>query len=238
MSRGHVPASEKVFSSFLERCVAHVLYRPTPQLRNEGDWAWLGHTRVAFDYLSPARDFPAVGHWHLHSPESSSLPPALHLPLCQHISGLDIYVPQRRMAHHGTGDVLYWFRTGSREAETAQWPRFVQADRALLCSGPPVGPSGQGTCTLSSLVYPVIRGGSTPLSRRVHPRKICAYSGRCSAMVAHVVFLPLDWWTCSAFAVHGPTAMYVVRLTIICPAFCALPADARFACMLEVPRPI
>ena len=141
-------------------CAAH-----PPQLRNEGDWARPGYTLVAFDYLYPARDFPAAGHWHLRPLESSSVPPALHLHLWHHISGVSIYVPERRMAHHGTGDVL--------------------------------------------------------------------------TMEAHVAFLPPNWWTCSAFALHRSTTTYVVGLTTICTAFCALAADARFAFayMLEVPRP-
>ena len=44
-------------------CAAH-----PPQLRNEGNWARLGYTLVAFDYLYPARDFLAAGHWHLQPP--------------------------------------------------------------------------------------------------------------------------------------------------------------------------
>ena len=48
---------------------------PDPQLRNEDDWAWPGHTLVAFDYLHANGDFLAAGHWHLQPPESSSVPP-------------------------------------------------------------------------------------------------------------------------------------------------------------------
>ena len=108
-------------------CAAH-----PPQLRNEGDWARPGHTSVAFDYLYPARDFPAAGHWRLQPPESSSVPPALHLHLWHYISGVSIYVPERRMAHHGTGEVLYWFHSRSRLSESAQWPRFV-LQRPVFC---------------------------------------------------------------------------------------------------------
>ena len=108
-------------------CAAH-----PPQLRNAGDWARLGYTLTAFDYLYPARDFPAAGHWHLKPLESSSVPPALHLHLWHHISGVSIYVPERRMAHRGTGDVLYWFHSGSRLAEHSRWPRFVR-QRPVLC---------------------------------------------------------------------------------------------------------
>ena len=108
-------------------CAAH-----PPQLRNEGNWARLGYTLVAFDYLYPARDFLAAGHWHLQPPESSSVPPALHLHLWHRISGVSIYVRERRMAHHGTGDVLYWFHSGSHLADNARWPRFVQ-QRPVLC---------------------------------------------------------------------------------------------------------
>ena len=60
------------------------------------------------------------------------MPPALHLHLWHHVSGVSIYLPERRMAHHGTGDVLYWFHSGSRLAENARWPRFVQ-QRPVLC---------------------------------------------------------------------------------------------------------
>ena len=108
-------------------CAAH-----PPQLRNEGDWARPGYTLTAFDYLYPSRDFPAAGHWHLQPPESSSVPLALHLHLWHHISGVSIYALERRMAHHGTGDVLYWFHSGSRLAEHSRWPRFVQ-QRPVLC---------------------------------------------------------------------------------------------------------
>ena len=108
-------------------CTAH-----SPQLRNEGDWTRPGHTLLAFDYLYPTRDLPAAGHWHLQPPESSSLPPALHLHLWHHISGVSIYVQERHMAHHGTGDVLYWFHSRSRLAKNAQWPRFVR-QRSMLC---------------------------------------------------------------------------------------------------------
>ena len=83
-------------------CTAH-----SPQLRNEGDWARPGHTLVVFDCLYPARDFPATGHWRLQPPESSSLSPAFHLHLWHYISDVSIYVPETRMAHHGTEEVLY-----------------------------------------------------------------------------------------------------------------------------------
>ena len=103
-----------------------------PQLRNEGDWAQPSHARQAFHYLYPDRDFPAAGHWHLQPPESSPVPPALHLHLWHHISGVSIYVPDRRMAHAGSGEVLYWFHSRPRLAEYAQWPRFVR-QRTVLC---------------------------------------------------------------------------------------------------------
>ena len=57
------------------------------------------------------------------------MPPALHLHLWHHISGVSIYVPKKRMAHPGTGDVLYWFHSRSRLADSAQWP-------CLFGSGP------------------------------------------------------------------------------------------------------
>ena len=124
--RGHASANEKVLVAFWKAvlrmsCAAH-----PPQLRNEGDWVRPGYTLVAFDYLYPARDFPAAGHWRLQPPESSSVPPALQWHLWHYISGVSIYVPERRMAHHGTGEVLYWFHSGSRLTESAWWPRFVQ----------------------------------------------------------------------------------------------------------------
>ena len=103
-----------------------------PRLRNEGDWAQPGHTRQAFDYLCPGRDFPAAGHWHRQPPESSPMPPALHLHVWHHISGVSIYVPEGRMAHTGTGEVLYWYQSQPRLAEYTQWPCFVQ-QRAVLC---------------------------------------------------------------------------------------------------------
>ena len=87
---------------------------------------------MAFDYLYLDWDFPAAGHWHLQPPESSSVPPALHLHLWHHISDMSIYVLDRHMAHPGTGDVLYWFRSRPRLAEHAQWPRFVR-QRSVLC---------------------------------------------------------------------------------------------------------
>ena len=103
-----------------------------PQLRNEVDWARPGHTRVAFDYLYPGRNFPTAGHWHLQPPESSPLPPALHLHLWHHISGVSIYVPNGRMAHPGSGDVLYWFHSRPCLAVHAQRPCFVR-QRSVLC---------------------------------------------------------------------------------------------------------
>ena len=104
-----------------------------PQLCNEGDGARPGHTRQAFDYLSPDHDFPATAHWHLQPPESSPVPPALHLQLLHNISGVSIYVLDRSMAHAGTGKVLYWFHSRPRLAEYTQWPRFVR-QRTVLCS--------------------------------------------------------------------------------------------------------
>ena len=97
-----------------------------PQLRDEGDWARLCHPRQAFDYLYPGQDLPTAGHWHLQPPESSPVPPALHQHLWHHISRVSIYVPDRRMAHTGAGEVLYWYHSRPRLANYAQWPRFVQ----------------------------------------------------------------------------------------------------------------
>ena len=96
-----------------------------PQLRNKGDWAGLGHARQAFDYLYPGREFPAAGHWHLRPLESFPVPPALHLHLCHHISGVSMYVPDGRMAHTGTGEVICWYHSRPRLAEYTEWPRFV-----------------------------------------------------------------------------------------------------------------
>ena len=94
-----------------------------PQLRNEGDWVRPGHTLVAFDHLYPTRCFPAAGQWHLRPPESSLVPPALHL--WHYISGVSVYVPEKCIAQQGSGDVLYWFHPRPRLSERTQWPRFV-----------------------------------------------------------------------------------------------------------------
>ena len=103
-----------------------------PELRNEGDWARPGHAPHAFDYLYPGRDFPVAGHWHLQPPESSPVPPAWHLHLWHHISDVPIHVLDRRMAHTGSGEVLYWFHARSLLAEYAQWIGFV-SQRTVPC---------------------------------------------------------------------------------------------------------
>ena len=133
VQHGATPQQVRRFLVAFWRAVLRMSSTPhPPQLRNEGDWARPGHARQAFDYLYPDRDFPAAGHWHVQPPESSPVPPALHLHLWHHISGVSIYVPDRRMAHVGTGEVRYWFHSRPRLAEYTQWPRFVR-QRTVLC---------------------------------------------------------------------------------------------------------
>ena len=97
-----------------------------PQLRDTGDWVQPGHTSVAYDTLYPARNFPVAGNWMLQPPESSTVPLALHLHLWHYLADMSVYVPQRHIAQHGEGDMLYWFHLRPRLLERAQWPAFVQ----------------------------------------------------------------------------------------------------------------
>ena len=209
-----------------------------PQLRNEGDWTRPSHTLVAFDHLYPARDFPVAGHWHLQPPESSSVPPALHLHLWHHISGVSIYVLERRMAHHGTGDVLYWFHSRSRLAENTQWPRFVR-QRPMLCyvvdlpraeAARELAHCHRGLSCDTGRVHTAFSPGTPAEAPRLR-RHVSDNGGTCGVSTSKLVDMQLH-------SHYTDLRLRMSSVTTICPAICALAADARFAfaCMLEVQR--
>ena len=62
----------------------------------------------------------------LQPPESSAVPPALHLHLWHYLADTSVCVLQRRIAQHGEGDMLCWFHLKPRLSESAQWSTFVQ----------------------------------------------------------------------------------------------------------------
>ena len=210
------------------------------QLRNEGDWARPGHTRRAFDYLYPDQDFPAAGHWHLQPPESSPVPPALHLHLWHHISGVSIYVPDRHMAHAGTGEVLYWFHSRPRPAEYAQWPRFVR-QRTVLCYVVDLLDAEAAREVEHCQRWFVLRYGTGP------HRFLAGYTHReCTPAPART----RQWWnmwrfylqTCG-YAVHSHYADLRLRMTLGCRASAMRPMLAACLCFalayrLDTPRPL
>ena len=51
---------------------------------------------------------------------------ALHLHLWHYLADTTAYVPQRRIAQHGNGEMLYWFHLKPHLSERAKWPTFVQ----------------------------------------------------------------------------------------------------------------
>ena len=93
--RGHTSTGEKVPSSLLESCFAHVRHYLPPRVKNEVEWFRPGHTLVAVDHLYPIRCFPIVGEWHLRPRESWPMPPALQLHFWHYISGVSVSVPEK-----------------------------------------------------------------------------------------------------------------------------------------------
>ena len=89
------------------------------QLRDTGDWVQPGHMSVVYEALYPTRNFPAVGNWVLQPPEWSVLPPALHLHLWHYLANTFVYVPQRRIAQHRDGEMVYWFHLKAHFPERA-----------------------------------------------------------------------------------------------------------------------
>ena len=130
-----LPASEKAMVRPLNKsvlswslfgklfCACPVLPTP-PQLHDAGDWVQPGHKSVAYEALYPTRNFPTAGTWMVQLPESLVVPPTLPLHLWHYLPSTIIYVPQRRIAQPGDGEMVYWFHLGAHLPEQARWPTF------------------------------------------------------------------------------------------------------------------
>ena len=154
-SGGNPQTSPRFHGHLLESCLTHVscCSTPPPQLRDTGDWVQTSRTSMAYEALYPARNFPAAGSWIVQPPESSVVPPALHLHLWHYLAHTSIYVPQRRIAQPGDGDMLYWFHLQAHLPQRAKWPTlFSTTARVLLHNRSAFCGSNQGPEALSPLV--------------------------------------------------------------------------------------
>ena len=58
--------------------------------------------------------------------QSLVVPSALHLHLLHYLTDTSVYVPQRRIARHRDGDMVYWFHLKAHLPEWARWLTFIQ----------------------------------------------------------------------------------------------------------------